>query len=634
MIDSASAPLPGPANPSLHLLFLDPTFHDGSSPGSTRTFDLTARLVASGHRVTVLTTTWGWTTTDAVRGGTIAGTLAGIAVRAKRVAPGIGWSLSAADLNRYARWAAIRMWGIPEVDAVVAATEPHGLLPVAAAFAWWRAIPLIADVREIAPDAPPAGAPRGERLMALLARWGRRAALILPRRFFAASQAVMTSLSTEGVSAERQIQTVLGCDTRLFAFPAGRDNAFLREFPDLAGRPLLVFAGRFTADRDLVAVVNLAAALREWAPDIAVILCGDGPTRSALMEHARSIGVFDSTLRIIAPLARHALPDLLAAATMVLSVPRRNDTAGGFFDALAAGRPVLAFGDSWQRSLVESRGAGFGLPAGEPRAVAREIVEILRDADGLRRAGQQAAALAASRFNLDRIAGEQRTTIESLIADAPRAEILRRRALRAKRIMDVLVSVVGLIVLSPVLLGLAIAIAIKLGRPAFVIEERIGLKGRPFKCFRLRTLTDAEDAAGVLLPDEARTTSFGRFLRKSGLDVLPELINVFTGTMSLVGPRPLPPAYVPHYTPAQRRRHDVRPGMTGLSQVDGHDVSTWEEIFALDLAYVDRLSFGLDCKIILRTVLILMRGGNISTPGRNLPAFDEIMARREGAEDV
>ena len=404
-------------------------------------------------------------------------------------------------------------------------------------------------------------------------------------------------------------------------------------FPILAGRPLLVFARRFSADRDLIAVVNLAAALREWAPDIVVVLCGNGPTRPALEEHARGVDVYDGTLRIIPPLARHALPDLLAAATMVLSVPRRNDTAGGFFDALAAGRPVLAFGDSWQRSLVESRGAGFGLPAGEPRMVAREVVEILRDADGLRRAGQQAAALAAGRFNLDRIVGEQRTTIEALVAEAPRAEILRRRTLRAKRVLDVIVSAVGLVVLSPVLLVLAIAIAIKLGWPAFVTEQRIGLKGRPFKVFRLRTLTDAEDPTAALMPDAARSTSFGRFLEKSGLAAVPELINVLMGTMSLVGPRPLPPAYVPHYTPAQRRRHEVRPGMTGLSQVDGRDAATWEEVFALDLAYVDRLSFGLDCRIILKTMFILVRGGNISAPGRNLPPFDEIMARRRNIRE-
>jgi len=634
MVESAPLPPPGTASPSLHFLLLDPAFHDGVIPGPTRTFDLASRLVASGHRVTVLTTTWGWRPDTASSGTTIAGTIAGITIRARRITPGSGWLPPAADLNRYARWAVLRMWSVADVDIIVATADVLSLFPAAAFFAWWRAVPLVADVRDLAPAPPPHEAPRGQRFMALLARWGRRLSLKLPRRLFAASQAVMTSLGTEGVSAAHQIQSLFGCEPKLFTVPPGHDNTFLREFPDLAGRPLLVFAGRFTPDRDLIAVINLAAALKEWATDIAVILCGDGPSREALAEHARTIGVLDNTVRIIPPLPRQSLPDLLAAATVVLSVPRRNDTAGGFFDALAAGRPVLAFGDGWQRTLVEGRGAGYGLPAGEPRSVAREIVEILRDSDGLRRAGQQAAALAASRFNLDRIIGEQRAALETLVSAAPRAEILRRRTLLTKRALDIVIAAAALIVLSPVFLGLAVAIAIKLGWPPLFTQECIGLKGRPFKCPRFRTLTDAEDPTGALLPEDARLTSFGRFLRKSGLHALPELVNVLFGTMSLVGPRPLPPGYQPHYTPAQRRRHDLRPGMTGLAQVDGRDAATWEEIFTLDLTYIDNVSLGLDMAILFKTLFALLRGRSVATLGRNLPPFDEIMARREGAEDV
>jgi len=494
---------------------------------------------------------------------------------------------------------------------------------------------LIADVRDVAPESPPPGAPTGMRVRAWLGHWGRRFALMLPRRVVAASQAVSADLLAQGVKAEHQIQSVFGCDTRLFAFAAGRDNTFLRDFPDLAGRPLLVFAGRFTPDRDLIAVINLAAALREWAPDVAVVLCGDGPARAQLEEHARAVGVLDGNLRIIPALPRRALPDVLAAAAMVLSVPRRNDTAGGFFDALAAGRPVLALGNSWQRTLIESRGAGFGLPAGDPRNVAKEIAEILRDGDGLRRAGQQAAALAASRFNVDRIAADQRAFIEDLVGAEPRAVVMRRRALRVKRVMDVVVSAAALIVLSPLILILLIVIAVKLGWPPVFAEDRVGLKTRPFSILKLRTLTDGEDPTGALLPEHGRQTEFGRLLRRSGFDAVLQFVNVLMGAMSLVGPEPLPPSYLHTYTQAQRRRHDVRPGMTGLAQVDGRNHATWEDIFAADLAYVDRLSFGLDCAILLRTLMILLRGGDVTTHGRDsLPPFTEIVARREGAEDI
>jgi lipopolysaccharide/colanic/teichoic acid biosynthesis glycosyltransferase/glycosyltransferase involved in cell wall biosynthesis len=607
---------------------LDPEFHDGGAPGSTRSFDLASRLVASGHKVTVLTTTW-------ERDGATTLQVAGIDVKARRSPIWDGISLPAVDMNRYARWAVLQMWGVREVDAVVAAAEPYGFIPFASLFAAWRGIPLIADVREIAAEPPPPQATRGAHVKAWLARWMRRLALKLPRRVLAASQAVTASLVADGIKAERHIQAALGSDTRLFAFPPGRDNTFLQTYPDLAGRPLMVFAGRFTADRDLIAVVNLAAALKEWAPDVAVVLCGDGPTQRELEEHARTVGVLDNALRIIAPRPRRELPDLYAAATLVLFVPRKNDTCGGFYDALAAGRPVLAFGNSWQRNLIESRGAGFGLPGGDPRTVAKEVTEILRDADGLRRAGQQAAALAASRFNLDRIIGEQRVALENLVDEEPRAVVLRRRTLRAKRTLDVVVSATLLILLSPFLLALAIVIGFQIGWPPVETEERIGLKGRPFKTWRFRTLNAAEDPTGALLPDAARLTPLGRALRRSGADAVLQLINVLIGTMSLVGPEPLPPSYLASYTPAQRRRHDVRPGMTGLAQVEGRTLTAWEEIFARDLTYVDHLSFTGDLALIFKTLLILARGGNIATHGRDaLSPYDEIVARREGAEDV
>lgn len=628
MTDSAALPPSDPANPRLHILFLDPSFQDGAAPGSTRSFDLASRLVASGHRVTALATTW-------ERGGATHTIIAGVRIKARRAIQRTGLHLRPVDIHRYARWAIVQMWGVPDVDAVIVAAEPYGFIPFAWLFACWRGIPLIADVREIAPEPPPTHAPRGDHFRAWLARWTRRVALMFPHRVVAGSQSINASLLGDGVKTERQIQTIMGSDTRLFALSPGNDNSFLREFPDLAGRPLMVFAGHFTADRDLVAVINLAAALREWAPDATVVLCGDGPSRHALEEHARNVGVFDNALRIIAPRARHALPDLYAAATLILFVPRKNDTSGGFYDALAAGRPILAFGNSWQRSLVESRGAGFGLPAGDPRTVAREVTEIFRDTDGLRRAGQQAAALAASRFNLDRVVAEQRDALENLVDEEPRSVVLRRRTLRAKRTLDIVVAATALILLSPFILILAVVIAFKLGWPPGYAEERVGLKGRSFWTWRFRTLTADEDPTGALLPEAKRLTPLGRFLRRSGLDTVLQLANVLIGSMSLVGPEPLPPSYLASYTPAQRRRHDVRPGMTGLAQVEGHALTAWEDIFALDLRYVDHLSFIDDCVILLKTLAILVRGGRISVHNRdNLSPFDEIVARREGAEDV
>lgn len=171
-----------------------------------------------------------------------------------------------------------------------------------------------------------------------------------------------------------------------------------------------------------------------------------------------------------------------------------------------------------------------------------------------------------------------------------------------KRIFDLAVSMFLLIVLSPLLLALSILVRIKLGRPALFRQVRPGLHGKPFTMVKFRTMLDAMDAAGNLLPDEARLTRFGRLLRATSLDELPELWNVLKGDMSLVGPRPLLMEYLPLYSPEQFRRHEVRPGVTGWAQINGRNAVSWQERFAMDVWYVDNRNLWLDLRILLLTV--------------------------------
>jgi lipopolysaccharide/colanic/teichoic acid biosynthesis glycosyltransferase len=172
------------------------------------------------------------------------------------------------------------------------------------------------------------------------------------------------------------------------------------------------------------------------------------------------------------------------------------------------------------------------------------------------------------------------------------------------------VSLLALLFLAPLLLAIALAVRLGLGRGIFFRQVRPGLGGRPFTLIKFRTMTEERDAAGNLLPDAQRLTRLGRFLRRTSLDELPELLNVLRGEMSLVGPRPLLMRYLDRYTPEQRRRHDVRPGITGWAQVNGRNALAWEERFARDVWYVDHCSFGLDCKIVLMTLgVVLSRRG-------------------------
>ncbi|WP_255433185.1 sugar transferase [Alcanivorax sp. 24] len=196
------------------------------------------------------------------------------------------------------------------------------------------------------------------------------------------------------------------------------------------------------------------------------------------------------------------------------------------------------------------------------------------------------------------------------------------RSQPVKRTFDFLASAAGLLVLSPVLLVLAIMVRSKLGSPILFTQERPGLDGKPFKMMKFRTMTDERDEEGDLLPDEARLTRFGAFLRSTSLDELPELINVIKGDMSLVGPRPLLMEYLPLYSERQYRRHEVRPGITGWAQINGRNALSWDEKFELDVWYVENRSLWLDIKILFLTVLKVVKRDGISHGGEaTMPKF-------------
>ena len=184
-----------------------------------------------------------------------------------------------------------------------------------------------------------------------------------------------------------------------------------------------------------------------------------------------------------------------------------------------------------------------------------------------------------------------------------------------KRFLDIFLSGMALIILSPILFVTAILVRVKLGSPVIFCQERPGRDEKIFKLHKFRSMSDARDENGNLLPDEIRLGKFGRNLRATSLEELPELWDIFRGKMSIVGPRPLLVKYLPLYNDEQHRRHDVRPGLTGWAQVHGRNLASWEEKFAYDVDYVDHNSFALDVKIILMTVRCVLAREGISAEG-------------------
>lgn len=187
-----------------------------------------------------------------------------------------------------------------------------------------------------------------------------------------------------------------------------------------------------------------------------------------------------------------------------------------------------------------------------------------------------------------------------------------------KRLFDFILSLTAIIVLSPIYIIVAVLVRIKLGSPILFTQDRPGKDEKIFKMYKFRTMTSDTDEQGNLLPDEVRLTKFGKALRSTSLDELPELFNILKGDMSIVGPRPLLISYLPYYNEVEKHRHDVRPGLTGLAQVSGRNYIAWDDRFAKDVEYVEKQSLFLDIKIILNTVKIVFKKSDIATDTRTV----------------
>lgn len=199
-----------------------------------------------------------------------------------------------------------------------------------------------------------------------------------------------------------------------------------------------------------------------------------------------------------------------------------------------------------------------------------------------------------------------------------------------KRILDIISSLLAIIILSPLLAVTAVLVKTKLGSPVLFRQERPGKDEKIFTLMKFRTMTDERDENGELLPDEVRLTKFGKFLRSTSIDELPELFNILKGDMSVIGPRPLLVEYIPRYNEHQHRRHEVRPGLSGWAQVNGRNTVSWEDKFDMDVHYVDNYSFAMDVKIFFMTVLnVLKREGISSETSATMEVFMGTPGREE-----
>lgn len=396
--------------------------------------------------------------------------------------------------------------------------------------------------------------------------------------------------------------------------------------PDIARRELgiddtfnVVFAGTMGKAQALETVLDAASMLRGRA--VRFVLIGGGVEVERLRERAAQVQL--DNVQFLPRRPASEVGEVLAAADALLvhlkddplfaiTIPSKTQAY------LLVGKPILMGVPGDAAQLVEEAGAGLTFAPESPEALADAVLDLMA------LPSEERTAMASNGRDY------YHRELSLAVGSARFATILERAARsmqpygRTKRALDVAGAAVALTVFAVPIAGLAVAVRVKLGSPVIFRQVRPGRHGTPFTIWKFRTMTDAVDERGETLPDSERLTQFGTFLRLTSLDELPELVNVLRGEMSLVGPRPLLTRYTEFFTDQERRRLDVRPGITGLAQVRGRNLATWDERLALDTWYVDHASPWLDLRIIAETVRgVFKRSGVVADPESVMRNLDD-----------
>ncbi len=378
------------------------------------------------------------------------------------------------------------------------------------------------------------------------------------------------------------------------------------------------FVGRLTRDKGISELINGFQKVQERFPDTYLLILGDYESGDPVSHQTREL--VESLphvikLGFVVDVSRYYhVFDMLVLPTYREGFPNVS------LEAAAGSKPVITTTATGARDSVLPNETGLIVPIGNSLALADAMSYLLQNRSLALKMGIAGHSWVKAEFQSEQIWEATYRLYTSLYER--RLKIKRNRSLVLKRLFDIAASAIGLVLLAPVLLILYCLISRKMGSPALFTQQRPGLHGKPFTMYKFRTMTNARDMVGDLLPDADRLTSFGKWLRSTSLDELPELWNILCGDMSLVGPRPLLIEYLERYTPEQAQRHEVKPGLTGWAQVNGRNTISWEEKFDLDTWYVKNQSFFLDVKILLQTVLKVLKRDGISATGEaTMPVF-------------
>lgn len=307
---------------------------------------------------------------------------------------------------------------------------------------------------------------------------------------------------------------------------------------------------------------------------------------------------------------RHDIRELVGACDIFVLPSFREGIPRTLLEAGSMGKPIVTTNAIGCREVVENGKNGFLVEIGNAQELAQRIAQLSEDRDLRKHFGQASREKICAQFGTDSIV-QSYLSLYHLALDSKPTTANKFYQNRIKPLLDFSLAFLLVILFSPILFFTALLIRTKLGSPVLFTQERPGKEGKIFKIYKFRTMNDKRDKKGELLPDEQRLEGFGKLIRKSSLDELPQLFNILKGEMSFVGPRPLLVEYLPLYSKEQARRHEVKPGITGWAQVNGRNAISWEEKFALDVWYVNHIGFWLDCKILWKTFYKVLKRKDI-----------------------
>ncbi|MGD0015523.1 MAG: sugar transferase [Bryobacteraceae bacterium] len=378
---------------------------------------------------------------------------------------------------------------------------------------------------------------------------------------------------------------------------------------------LLGFIGRIVRDKGIRELAAAWQRLRAEFPNLHLLCCGEFEPQDPVPAEVRECLQSDPRVHFSDGFVAD-MPPVYAALDVCVLPTYREGLPTVALECAAMEVPLVATRVPGCTDAIRDGVTGLLVEAQSADALSRAIARLLRDPRLGKELGRAAREFVRARFSEE--------IVFARLLDEYRRLLGESRSVPGfwKRLVDVCGASAGLVVFAPLLVAVSIAIRLRLGRPVLFRQPRAGRGGRPFLLYKFRTMADARDSAGALLPDCQRLTPLGRFLRGTSLDELPQLWNVLKGEMSLVGPRPLYAGYVARYTPEQRRRLEVQPGLTGWAQVRGRNAITWEQKFELDAWYVDHQSFWVDLQILCLTVWQVLQGRGVSQPGHaTMPEF-------------